>query len=386
MTTNKPFAPAAVYQAIAALAVILTVVFAVTTYWIKLDLQKKRRTVAEEQYGKVVNARDLHGPVVVDLVVDSIVIGFLLYGFGFYHPSPNSGTVGYVCFLNYAIILFGLLVCQKWRTVTFGAPVMVAAEPALRPEIVFASVFAWFASGALALYAFQTSRHASFDYYGPMRVVGYDVNIVRDDDYEKLVYEYNSDGRCEVVQIDLKVAFGGSWACPDHTDSDLECINTAKDQAFNCQVCGGLYNVSNAAEAASGYCVQSLIGDETPALLDAGARYDASVSPEVDGTGWKYVNAYGDCNSCSVQSDISGSYMGRAQALGIFSLFFFAVSGILLLWVWHQKRGKQRDVGVDKLGTESTIELLSPEGEHSPLRPYSATGADLRPPSPSRYS
>jgi hypothetical protein len=29
--------------------------------------------------------------------------------------------------------------------------------------------------------------------------------------------------------------------------------------------------------------------------------------------------------------------------------------------VWHQKRGKQRDVGVDKVGTESTAELLSPE-------------------------
>jgi hypothetical protein len=34
MTTNKSFAPAAVYQEIAALAVILPVVFAVTTYGI----------------------------------------------------------------------------------------------------------------------------------------------------------------------------------------------------------------------------------------------------------------------------------------------------------------------------------------------------------------
>jgi hypothetical protein len=35
-------------------------------------------------------------------------------------------------------------------------------------------------AGALTLYAFPTIRHASFDYYGPMHVVGYDVNIVRD--------------------------------------------------------------------------------------------------------------------------------------------------------------------------------------------------------------
>jgi hypothetical protein len=40
-----------------------------------------------------------------------------------------------------------------------------------------------------------------------MRVVAYDVNIVRDGDYEERVYKYNSDGHCEVVQIDLKVAF-----------------------------------------------------------------------------------------------------------------------------------------------------------------------------------
>jgi hypothetical protein len=367
MTINKPFAPAAVYQAIAAFAVILTVVFAATTYWIKLDLQKRRRTVAEEQHGKVVNARNLHGPVVGDLVVISIVFAFLLYGFGFYHPSPNSGTVQYVCYFNYAVLLVGLPGCQYWRTATFGTSVMVAAEPALQPQIVFASVFAWFASGALALYAFQMIPHASFDYYGPMRVVGYGVNIVRDGDYEKRVYEYNSDGRCEVVQIDLKVAFGGSWACPDYADSDLECITTAKDQAFNCHLCGGLYNVSNAAEAASEYCVQGLIGDETLALLDAGARYDASVSPELDENGWKFVNAYGDCNSCSVQSDDYGSYMGRPQLMGIISLFFFVVSGLLLLWAWHQKRGKQRDVGGDKVGTEPTVKLLSPEVE--PLSP-----------------
>jgi hypothetical protein len=363
MTTNKPFAPAAVYQAIAALAVILTVVFAVTTYWIKLDLQKKRRTVAEEQHGKVVKAFDLHGPVVGDLVVIGTVFAFVLYGLGFYHSSPNSATARYVGYFNYAILLFGLMGCQYWRSATFGAPVMVAAEPALKIQIVFASVFAWFASGALALYAFQTIGHASFDYFGPMRVVGYDVNIARDDDYEKRVYQYNDDGRCEVVQIDLKVAFGGSWACPDHTNADYECINTAKDQSFNCHLCGGLYNVSNAAEAASGYCVQGLIGDETMALLDAGSRYDASVSPELDENGWKFVNVYGDCNSCSVQSDVYGSYMGRTQLLGIFSLFFFVVSGLLLLWVWHQKRGKQRDVGGDKVDTEPTAELLAPEVE-----------------------
>jgi hypothetical protein len=367
MTTTKPFAPAALYQAIAALAVISTVVFAVTTYWIKLDLQKKRRIVAEEQHGKVVKARDLHGPVVGDLVVISIVFAFLLYGLGFYHSSPNSHTVQYVCYLNYAILFLGMLGCQIWRSVTFGTPVMVTIQPAFQLQIVFASVFAWFASSALALYAFQTIRHASFDYYGPMRVIGYDVNITRDGVYEEQVYEYNSDGRCEVVQIDLKVAFGGSWACPDRSDSDLECINTAKDQAFNCHLCGGLYNVSNAAEAASGYCVQGLIGDKTLALLDAGAQYDASVSPALDENGWKFVNAYGDCNSCSVQSDVYGSYMGRTQLIGIFSLFFFVVSGFLLLWVWHQKRGKQRDVGGDKVGTEPTVELLSPEVE--PLSP-----------------
>ena len=367
MTTNKPFAPAAVYQAIAALAVILMVVFAVTTYWIKLDLQKKRRTVAEEQHGKFVKARDLHGPVVGDLVVIGIFCAFLLYGLGYYHPSPNSRTVYVVCYLNSVILYFGLLGCLRWRAVTFGTPVMLAAEPAFQLQIVFALVFAWFASGALALYAFQTISHASFDYYGPMRVIGYDVNIMRDGDYEKRVYEYNDDGHCEKVQIDLKVAFGGLWACPDHTNSDHECINTAKDQTFNCHLCGGLYNVSNAAEAASGYCVQGLIGDETLALLDAGARYDASVSPELDENGWKFVNAYGDCNSCSVQSDVCGSYMGRSQLMGIISLFFFVVSGLLLLWVWHQKRGKQRDVGGDKVGTEPTVELLLPEVE--PLSP-----------------
>jgi hypothetical protein len=56
MTTNEPFAPPALYQAIAAVAVILTVVFAVTIYWIKLDLQEN--PVAEEQNGKVVKAFD----------------------------------------------------------------------------------------------------------------------------------------------------------------------------------------------------------------------------------------------------------------------------------------------------------------------------------------
>lgn len=323
MTTTKPFAPVAVYQAIAALAVILTVVFAATTYWIKLDSQKKRRTVAEEQHGKVVNARDLHGPVVGELIVIGIVFAFILYGLGFYNPSsPNSRTVQYVCYLNYAILFFGLGGCQYWRFVTLGTRVMLPVQPAGHSQFMFASVFAWFASAALALYAFQTMRHASFDYYGPMRVVGYDVNIVRDYDYEKRLYEYNPDGRCEVVQINLNVAFGGSWACPDHTDSDLECINTAKDTTFDCHLCGGLYNVSDGAEAASGYCIQGLIGDATLALLDSGATYDASVSPELDESGWKYVNVYGDCNSCSVQSDIYGSYMGRAQLLGIFSLFF----------------------------------------------------------------
>jgi hypothetical protein len=371
MTTNKPFYPPAVYQAIAVLAVILTVVFAVTTYWIKLDLQKKRRTVAEEQHGKVVGTRDLHGPVVGDLVVIGIFLAVVLFLFsGAYKPSPNSNTLQYAFYVFYMALVFALVGCQYWRTVTLGAPAFAAVQPAFQCQVVFASVFAWFASGALALYAFLTIGHASFDYYGPMRVVGYDVHIVRDDDFEKRVYEYNSDGRCEVVQIDLKVAFGGPWACPDHTDSDLECINTAKDHSFNCHLCGGLYNVSNAAEAASGYCVQGLIGDETLALLDAGAQYEASVSPELDENGWKYVNVYGDCNSCSVQSDVYGSYMDRAQILGIFSLFFFALSGILLLWVWRQKRGKQRDVGGDYRdegtdykdeGTEPTVELLSPE-------------------------
>jgi hypothetical protein len=269
--------------------------------------------------------------------------------------------------LTSAIILFGLSGCQYWRYVIFGRPAMLAVGPVFQAQIIFASVFAWFASIALAVYAFQTIGHASFDYYGPMRVVGYDVNIMRDYDYEKRVYEYNSDGHCEVVQIDLKVAFGGSWACPDRTDSDFECLSTAKDATFDCHVCGGLYNVSNAAEAASGYCVQGLIGDTTLALLDAGASYDASVSPELDENGWKYVNAYGDCNSCSVQSDIYGSYMGRAQLMGIFSLFFFVVSGILLLWVWRQKRGKEREVGGDKVGTEPNVELLLPE--HEPLSP-----------------
>eukprot|EP00978_Attheya_sp_CCMP212_P002330 scaffold4829_cov64-Attheya_sp.AAC.1 len=337
MTTSKPFYPAAVYQAIAALAVMLAVVFAGTTYWIKLDLQKKRRTVAEEQHGKVVRTRDLHGPVVGDLVV-----------------------------------IVGLTACQAWRSATLGTSAMLAVQPAFHPQIMFASVFAWFASGALALYAFVTiGDAASFDYFGPMRVVGYDVTIRRDDDYEKRVYQYNSDGHCEVVQIDLKVAFGASWACPDLADdSDLECINTAKDQMFNCHLCGGLYNVSTAAEAASGYCVQGLIGDETLALLAAGAQYDASVSPELDENGWKYVNAYGDCNSCSVQSDVYGSYRGRAQLMGIFSLIFFSVSGILLLWVWRQnKRGKtahqqhqqQQGVGGNYGGTETTVELLSRE-------------------------
>jgi hypothetical protein len=363
--TTKPFYPHAVYQAIAALAVILTVVFAVTTYWIKLDMQKKRRTVAE-QHGKVVGIRDLHGPVVGDLAVIGIVLAFLLYGLGFYHPSPNSGIA------QYAIYFIMLFLSKYWRSVTLG-PAMLTVRPAFHPLTMFASVFAWFASGALALYAFATIGFASFDYYGPMRVVGYDVNIMRDDDYEKRVYEYNSDGRCEVVEIDLRVAFGGSWACPDHTDSDLECINTANDPMFNCHLCGGLYNVSNAAEAASGYCVQGLIGDETLALLDAGAQYDARVSPQLDENGWKYVNVYGDCNSCSVQSDVGGSYMGRSQLLGIFSIFFFVVSGILLLWVWRQKCGKERDVGgncVDTQptaeggnygGTDSTVELLSHE-------------------------
>eukprot|EP00550_Attheya_septentrionalis_P013314 CAMPEP_0198304384 /NCGR_PEP_ID=MMETSP1449-20131203/57372_1 /TAXON_ID=420275 /ORGANISM="Attheya septentrionalis, Strain CCMP2084" /LENGTH=286 /DNA_ID=CAMNT_0044006905 /DNA_START=238 /DNA_END=1095 /DNA_ORIENTATION=- len=286
MTTSKPFYPAAVYQAIAALAVILVVVFAGTTYWIKLDLQKKRRTVAEEQHGKVVRTRDLHGPVVGDLVVIGIVLSFYLYMLGFYHPSPNSDTAQYAVYLTIFFLTVGLTGCQAWRSATLGTPAMLAVQPAFHPQTMFASMIAWFASGALALYAFVTIGDASFDYFGPMRVVGYDVNIMRDDDYEKRVYEYNSDGHCEVVQIDLKVAFGASWACPDLADSDLECIDTAKDQMFNCHLCGGLYNVSTAAEAASGYCVQGLIGDETLALLDAGAQYDASVSPELDENGW----------------------------------------------------------------------------------------------------
>jgi hypothetical protein len=38
------------------------------------------------------------------------------------------------------------------------------------------------------------------------------------------------------------------------------------------------------------------------------------------------------------------------------------------LWVWHKKRGKQRDVvGGDKVGTEAPAELLLPEVE--PLSP-----------------
>jgi hypothetical protein len=119
----------------------------------------------------------------------------------------------------------------------------------------------------------------------------------------------------------LKVAFGGAWACPDHISADNECINTAKDQAFNCHLCEGLYNVSNAAEAASRYCVQGLIGDETLALLDTETQYDGSVSPKLDENGWKYVNVYGHCNSCSVQSDVYGSYMDRTQMMGIYSIF-----------------------------------------------------------------
>jgi hypothetical protein len=133
-----------------------------------------------------------------------------------------------------------LTFCHIWRSVTFGSPAFVAVQPAFQSQIIFAWVFAWFDSSALALCAFLTIHHASFDYYDPMRVVGYDVTIVKDDDYKKHVFEYNSDGRCEEVQIDLKVAFGGSWACPDHTDSDdeLECINTAMDKMFNCHLCG----------------------------------------------------------------------------------------------------------------------------------------------------
>jgi hypothetical protein len=97
----------------------------------------------------------------------------------------------------------------------------------------------------------------------------------------------------------------------------------------------------------SGYCVQGI--GETLALLDAGSRYDASVSPELDENGWKYVNAYGDCNSCSVQSDVNGSYMAEHTYGHL--LFFSSLFRVLLLWAWHQKRGKQREVGEGRHGT-----------------------------------
>jgi hypothetical protein len=41
-------------------------------YWIKLDLQKKRRTVADERMEGC--EQDLHGPVVVDLVLPTVLL------------------------------------------------------------------------------------------------------------------------------------------------------------------------------------------------------------------------------------------------------------------------------------------------------------------------
>jgi hypothetical protein len=117
-------------------------------------------------------------------------------------------------------------------------------------------------------------------------------------------------------------------------------VNTAEDHAF-CHLCGGLYNVSNAAEASQGTaCKAPLTQKPMPLTLDHDTM--PAYRPELDENGWKYVNAYGDCNSCSVQSDVNGSYMAGTQRAS--SLFFSLFLSPSVVGV-HQKRGKQREVG-----------------------------------------
>jgi hypothetical protein len=100
-------------------------------------------------------------------------------------------------------------VSQCWRAATFGVPVIVAAEPALQSQIVSASVFAWFASAHWPLCTPSVTSTSCFLRLLWSHARRHDVNIVRDGDYEERVYKYKSDGHCEVVQIDLKVAFEG---------------------------------------------------------------------------------------------------------------------------------------------------------------------------------
>jgi len=178
---------------------------------------------------------------------------------------------------------------------------------------------------------------AVYDYYGPVRVVGYNASrIGRDGKNNLLVTLRKHYFKCPIDEAvgQIQVAWGGTWACPTH-GADHECSVSIHSYHCDFSVCEDCHGGCTPQEyesilGASNHCVQNgtLAGfTDSWDLMAEGINYDPSVPPMDDAHQYSTVQMYADCNAC--QAEFAEIVEEHTESnLKWVSVFFGIVSGL----------------------------------------------------------
>eukprot|EP00977_Amphora_coffeiformis_P010027 scaffold2353_cov167-Amphora_coffeaeformis.AAC.18 len=175
-------------------------------------------------------------------------------------------------------------------------------------------ILAFFASQFFLLSArncFEMAPLAVYDYYGPVRVVGYKRSrIGRDGKNNLSVLLQKHYFKCPVDEAvgQIQVAWGGSWACP-HLGADRHCSVVVHSNDCDYAVCENCYGGCTQEEYdttlnASNYCVQNgTLAGFTASwdLIAQGISYDSDVPPGDDVHQFATVTMYADCDTCQAE-------------------------------------------------------------------------------------
>ena len=198
---------------------------------------------------------------------------------------------------------------------------------------------------------------AHYDYYGPVRVVGYSNSTIGQDGRSNLTPSLrNHFFGCPVDEAvgHIQVAWGGAWAC----HSKKQCLGTVHSYVCDfssCSTCGSGWCSEEEYErtlGASNRCVQgTLKHDHFEAswnLLAQNISYDPKVHPDHDTVPWTTVLMYADCDTCeAAHAEIVEQQKhpgGDTGGVGIFLAVTFGVCVLLHIWTTTVAARKRKSV------------------------------------------
>uniref|UniRef100_A0A7S3L5T6 Uncharacterized protein n=1 Tax=Amphora coffeiformis TaxID=265554 RepID=A0A7S3L5T6_9STRA len=201
---------------------------------------------------------------------------------------------------------------------------------------ILSAAFLLLVSAVSLLYVMEYKRYEELDYKGPMRVTDWTYREYTDED--------EHGNWSHFVEANVRLDWGYVWACPNHERKSCEGSRVGECSTFVCLSASGdpmvgcSYNEEQDARQQVEACVNELFEWTRPC-----SAYDPTIPPVPGEEYCSTLDAYGNCNDCSVRSSAPSPRFLRNFRLAVAVGTSVALTAVVVSSVWFLKNANREN-------------------------------------------